>query len=110
MPKTHFLLGGKAACKRGQRTTENVLRVDCQVCQEYGAFIIAMDAHKAKVEADFQAQTPRQHRHLWDNSVIVCTCGSDLWRERPRSLFSFHLVCEGCGHHIHPPTETGMSQ
>lgn len=99
----------QAACGRGRVLTENVNQVTCLTCKTKDAFILAKDEAASKAEAAFQAQTPRQHRHLWDNGVIVCTCGCDLWRERPRSLLSFHLVCEGCGRHIYPPTETGMS-
>jgi hypothetical protein len=108
MLKVHF----KGGCGRGGEfnTVDTPHRVSCLFCRDTQAFLDAVQAYKEKVEADFAAQTPRHVRQLWNNENIDCrNCGGDLFRERPRSLLSFHFVCEGCGTSVHPPTETGMS-
>jgi hypothetical protein len=92
----------------------NWRRVDCERCKATPAYAAQVEAHKAKVEADFQAQTPRtivpQFGRVNDQGVMECyKCQGVLFRERPRSLFSYHYVCEGCGTSMHPLTETGMS-
>lgn len=73
-----------------------------------------MAAAVVAAEAAFVAQTPRtivpQFGRVNDQGVMECyKCQGVLFRERPRSLFSYHYVCEGCGTSIHPMTETGMS-
>jgi hypothetical protein len=121
--KTHFAVpatggGNVPACGRGfnSRRSEQPSYVDCRACQNTDEFAQALAAYKAKLEADFAAQTPRKVIDMWQTAqpygtvFYVCrVCGGDLWRERPRSLFSFHFVCESCGNSIHPMTETGMS-
>lgn len=110
--KVHLDTGARPACGRGGkvRTTTDVSRVSCLVCQGKDVYTNAMLAHRAEQEAAYQAQTPTQVRSIWGDGNYVCQCGGDLWRERPRSLFSFHFVCEACGKSIYPLTETGMCQ
>lgn len=102
------------ACGRGGRLmTKNVSGVDCQACKNTAEFDAALAAYKAKLEADFAAQTPRtivpQFGRVNADGVMECyACGGTLFREKPRSLFSYHYVCEGCGTSMHPLTETGM--
>lgn len=103
------------ACGRpGSWMSKSITRVDCQACKNTAEFAKALDEYKAKLEADFQAQTPRtivpQFGRVNADGVMECyKCGGTLFRERPRSLFSYHYVCEGCGTSMHPMTETGMS-
>ena len=117
--KTHFAvpgaLGNVAECGRGRRITDDTRRVDCQVCQNKPQFGAAFIAQEAAREAAFQAQTPRtvvpQFGRVNDDGVMECSyCHGTLFRERPRSLFSYHYVCanEDCGKSMHPMTETGM--
>lgn len=108
--RTHLTTGG---CGRGKRTTDNVHRVDCLVCKGSDTFVAAIADYKAKAEAAFQAQTPRtivpDFGRVNSDGVMECfNCKGVLFRERPRSLFSYHYVCEGCGKSMHPMTETGM--
>jgi hypothetical protein len=111
--KTHFESGSGAACgnKRARRGSSVLRYVDCIPCQESDAYANAYAARQAALEAEFQAQTPRQVRKMWGGTgnYECYACGGDLFRERPRSLFSYNFVCEGCGTTISPPTETGMS-
>lgn len=115
--KIHFSVdGGEApvsSCGRGRRITALVTRVDCLICRGMPMFEEALSAHKARQEAEFQAQTPRtvvpQFGRVNADGVMECSvCAGVLWRERPRDLFSYHYVCEGCGKSVHPLTETGM--
>lgn len=110
--KPPFDLTPVASCGRtgSVRIDTNVSRVDCLNCRKGDAFLLAVDERNAAVEADFQTQTPRTVPSMFQAGNYVCQCGGDLFRERPRSLFSFHFVCEACGHHMFPPTETGMCQ
>lgn len=103
------------ACGRGGRyMSGHVTSVDCQACKNTYEFEAALERYKAKLEADFANQTPRtivpQFGRVNDDGVMECyKCSGVLFRERPRSLFSYHYVCEGCGTSMHPLTETGMS-
>ena len=104
------------ACGRGGRMSKTVTYVDCRACQNTAEFAQALADHKASLEREFANQTPRKVIDMWQTAkpygtvFYVCRhCGGDLWRERPRSLFNFHFVCEGCGESILPMTETGMS-
>jgi hypothetical protein len=121
MVKTHF--GVKvafstevvASCGRGKRLTDNTFNVDCGLCQNRDAFILAHDEAKSRREAAFWAQEPRtvvpQFGRVNDDGVMECPdCSGVLWRERPRSLFSYHYVCANaeCGKAVFPMTETGM--
>lgn len=113
--RTHFATGSPAfaACGRGRRLTDNVSRVDCQVCRSKPHFQASLADFMAKLESDFQAQTPRtvvpQFGRVNDDGVMECfKCHGVLFRERPRSLFSYHYVCDNCGTSLHPMTETGM--
>lgn len=113
--KTHFAVKPPmsadvvSACGVGRRIDANVHRVDCLNCQRNDKFILAKDEARMAEEAAYWEQSPRKVRNVWDwNKFYVCDCGNDLWRERPRGLFSYHFVCSACHHSIHPPTETGM--
>lgn len=111
-----MVVSGYIVCSvaKARRVSENFSMVDCRNCQATPAFTDAVEAYKAKVEAEFAAQTPRtivpQFGRVNADGVMECySCGGVLFRERPRSLFSYHYVCEGCGTSMHPLTETGMS-
>ena len=117
--KTHFAVKPPfdttevSACGRGKRITENVFRVDCGLCQNNSDYILALDEAKSAREAAFHAQEPRtvvpQFGRVNDDGVMECyQCKGVLFREHPRSLFSYHYVCAGCGASMHPMTETGM--
>lgn len=109
--KLPFDLTSVSACGRGRRIVTVVSRVDCLNCRKQDAFLLAVDERNSAIEADFAAQTPRHVPSMFNNGNYSChKCGGDLFRERPRSLFSFHFVCEGCGTSMFPPTETGMCQ
>lgn len=121
MMKTHFALiealGPEVvACGRRVGYTSYTLdarRVTCLNCQNKPAFRTALAAARAEAEAAFQAQTPRtvvpQFGRVNDDGVMECfACGGVLWRERPRSLHSYHYVCADCGQSVFPMTETGM--
>lgn len=113
MNKTHYLTATGAACGRGKRTDENPARVNCLLCQSKPTYQASLAEYKAAQEAAFQAQVPRtvvpQFGRVNDDGVMECPkCAGVLWRERPRSLFSYHYVCSGCGNSVHPMTETGM--
>lgn len=102
-----------SACGRGKVITGNVFQVTCGLCVGKDSFILAMDEAKSAQEAAFHAQTPRtvvpQFGRVNDDGVMECPeCAGVLWRERPRSLFSYHYVCAGCNKSVHPMTETGM--
>lgn len=103
-----------ASCGRGKRLNSDPFRVDCLLCKNQDSFILALDEAKSKREADFQAQVPRtivpQFGRVNTDGVMECYhCHGVLFRERPRSLWSYHYVCAGCGASMHPLTETGMS-
>lgn len=107
--KTHF----EGGCNRGKRTTDDVYRVTCLVCKNGLAYVGAHARAELAREEAFQAQVPRtivpQFGRVNDDGVMECyQCKGVLFRERPRSLFSYHYVCEGCGTSMHPLTETGM--
>lgn len=114
-PKTHFVsIIGDSACNRTNARTSNVVsRVTCLLCKNTSEWQEAYRAMKAAQEARFQAQIPStvvpQFGRVNDDGVMECyECGGVLFRERPRSLFSYHYVCEACGRSTHPSTETGM--
>lgn len=112
--RTHLKVNDRAWCGRGKRLSDNIHRVDCRLCQQSPEGVGAMAAAVVAAEAAFVAQTPRtivpQFGRVNDQGVMECyKCQGVLFRERPRSLFSYHYVCEGCGTSIHPMTETGMS-
>lgn len=107
--KNHF----KGGCGRGKFVTDDASRVTCLVCQGSDAWVAAMDLIKAAREDAFNAQTPHtvvpQFGRVNDDGVMECPwCKGILWRERPRNLWSYHYVCEGCTKSVHPMTETGM--
>lgn len=114
--KTHYsaLNDGTTACKRkALRFSDDVYRVDCLSCKDTAVFEIASQVAHTKREEAFNAQVPRtvvpQFGRVNDDGVMGCpTCTGTLWRERPRSLFSYHYVCAECGNSVHPLTETGM--
>lgn len=117
--RTHFAVKppynatAVAACGRGKRIDANVYRVDCLNCQRQDSYILAKDEADSAREAAFHAQTPRtvvpQFGRVNDDGVMECRdCHGVLWRERQRSLWSYHYVCAGCGKSVHPLTETGM--
>ena len=115
MRKSHLLVdpgnSEAVACGRTVQTwgtTPFATRVTCLTCKGKPAWQEAYRSEMEARDAAFKAQTPRQVRHMMNNENMVCTCGGDLWREKPRSLFSFHFVCEACGRDVFPPTETGM--
>lgn len=121
MLKTHFQVKvpfsteTKAACGRGQRTDTNPFHTDCRLCQNTDAHILALDEAKSAREAAFQAQEPHtivpQFGRTNDDGVMECyKCQGVLFRERPRSLHSYHYVCANCGTSMYPLTETGMCQ
>lgn len=120
MVKTHFATGPAvvgqselAACGRGKRVTSNVYDVDCGLCRQYAVFQTAKKVADAARETAFQAQVPRtvvpQFGRVNDDGVMECPeCAGVLWRERPRTLFSYHYVCAECDKSVFPMTETGM--
>lgn len=117
--KTHFAVKppfdatAVASCGRGRRIDTNVYRVDCGLCRRQDAYILAKDEADSAREAAFNAQEPRtivpQFGRVNVDGVMECyQCHGVLFRERPRSLHSYHYVCAGCGTSMHPLTETGM--
>src|SRR5919206_2938650 len=103
-----------SACGVGRRIDTDTRRVDCLNCQRQDSFILAKDEADSAREKAFQEQTPHtvvpQFGRVNDDGVMDCSyCGGVLFRERPRSLFSYHFVCanEECGKSMHPMTETG---
>jgi len=116
--KIHFVLERGNACGRASNyVTDNLYRVTCLNCQKQPEFIEAKAEADAKREAAFWAQEPRtvvpQFGRVNDDGVMECPwCEGVLWRERPRSLYSYHYVCANseCGKSVHPMTETGMCQ
>lgn len=123
MQKYHFAVKApfnavaEAACGRGRHIVDNTFRVTCLNCQKQDAFILAHDEATSAREAAFHAQEPRtivpQFGRVNDDGVMECPwCTGTLWRERPRSLHSYHYVCANteCGKSVHPLTETGMCQ
>lgn len=113
--RTHYeiALGTGSVCGRGKRVTDRVYGVDCMNCRAQSVWEDARTAYIEAQEAAFQAQTPRtivpQFGRVNEDGVMECfKCQGVLFRERPRSLFSYHYVCEGCGQSLHPMTETGM--
>ncbi len=120
--KTHYATGVEtrgatqlSACGRGKRLTQNVYQVDCGLCQQYAVFQTAKKIADDAREVAFRAQEPRtvvpQFGRVNDDGVMECPwCAGVLWRERPRSLWSYHYVCanDECGKSVHPMTETGM--
>jgi hypothetical protein len=93
--------------------TDDYRRVDCLNCQTQPEYVEAQRKYHEAIEAEFQAQTPHtivpQFGRVNDDGVMDCyKCHGVLFRERPRSLFSFHYVCENCGTSMFPATETGM--
>lgn len=118
MKKTHLsVLTNTIACHRavvaGTWTSDNWTRVTCQNCKDTDAYAEAKFNAEQAQEAAFQAQTPRtvvpQFGRVNSDGVMECfVCQGILWREKPRSLHSYHYVCEGCGQSVFPLTETGM--
>ena len=109
MLKTHWDKG----CGRGKIVRSNIHNVNCSFCTNTPAFQAAVAEYKVEAEAAFQAQEPRtivpQFGRVNDDGVMECfKCEGVLFRERPRSLFSYHFVCSNCGTSMHPMTETGM--
>lgn len=118
MKKRHLsVLHSTIACHRaltaGTWTTSNIHDVSCLNCKDTPAYEeLAFNAQQAQ-EAAFAAQVPHtvvpQFGRVNADGVMECPwCEGTLWRERPRSLFSYHYVCEGCGKSVHPMTESGM--
>lgn len=114
--KTHFAIMAKdgvaSACGRGARMDTSTFRVTCGSCIIRNVF---QEEHQKAVwarEEAFHAQVPTtvvpQFGRVNDDGVMECKCGGVLWRERPRSLFSYHYVCAACGSSVHPMTESGM--
>jgi len=117
MLKTHFDNGtGNSLCGRGvggRYLTTDAKRVTCGLCQYNDEFVAQREAQAREAERAFQEQTPRtvvpQFGRVNEQGVMDCyACGGTLFRERPRSLFSYHYVCASCGTSTHPMTETGM--
>ncbi len=111
--KTHFTDVNSlkpTVCGRTGRVTDNVWSVTCLSCRNTEPFYRAKEQAEIRCEQAFNAQEPRKVHNVWDwQKFYECSgCGGDLWRERDRTLFSYHFVCAGCGDSIHPPTETGM--
>jgi hypothetical protein len=116
MKKTHLKVEGRIACPIATgRTSESFQYVDCGNCRKTPEFEGLVAAYKVASEAEFAAQTPRtivpQFGRVNDDGVMECyKCQGVLFREKPRTTFSYHYVCEGCGTSTHPLTETGMCQ
>lgn len=118
MTKTHFVASPTAseACGRTASSPfrrESVTRhVTCLACKKQPEFKTAQIEQQAAAQAAFEAQEPKtvapQFGRTNAAGVMECQCGGTLFREKPRSLFSFHFVCSECGHSLHPLTETGM--
>jgi hypothetical protein len=111
--KTHFGYADQSMCGRGTRTTENIYSVTCGHCQRHPMYERAKATADAAREAAFHAQTPRtivpQFGRVNDDGVMECyQCKGVLFRERPRTSWSYHYVCAECGTSMHPLTETGM--
>jgi DNA-directed RNA polymerase subunit RPC12/RpoP len=116
--KTHFDNGtGNSLCGRGKGgrfLTDVANRVTCDLCRYHDEFVAIREAQERKAEEAFNAQEPRtivpQFGRVNADGVMECyKCSGVLFRERPRSLFSYHYVCAACGTSMHPMTETGMS-
>lgn len=113
--KMHFENESQVVCGRDGQSTRDTFQVDCKSCIIRNSF---QEAHQKAVlarEAAFEAQVPRMVSpdfcRLNAAGVMECyNCQGILFRERPRSLWSFHFVCAGCGTSMHPLTETGMCQ
>ena len=118
MVKYHFILEKGMACGRsGKVGTDRVSNVTCLNCQKQPEWVEAKAEQDAKRQAEYEAQTPREVKPLFGrvnaDGVMECSteyggCGGTLWREKPRSLFSYHYVCANCDKSVHPMTETGM--
>lgn len=111
--KRHFRLSQGSACGRGKALTDNPEQVTCNLCQNKEAFVKALIDFNEAQEAAFQAQVPHtivpQFGRVNDDGVMECfKCEGILFRERPRSTWSYHYVCSNCGTSMHPLTETGM--
>ena len=122
MRKTHFSTDPAnslaVACGRTVNDfaqTPFVDRVTCGTCRNRDVFIQAKADEDARRQAAFEAQVPRtivpQFGRVNDDGVMECRqCQGTLFREKPRSLHSYHYVCAGCGTSVFPLTETGMCQ
>lgn len=113
--KTHFEYDGKSACSRGSRTTINTYRVDCGLCKNNKFYVEASINDQIARDEAYEAQVPRtvvpQFGRVNDDGVMECPkCQGVLWKEKPRNLWSYHYVCQGCQFSVHPMTETGMCQ
>lgn len=112
--KTHYEHGphGTACGRASSKTTTNVYRVDCGVCQKRDPFVAAKKvADDARHEA-FMAQEPRRITEPWKEGHIICrNCDGDLFRIGDRTCYghynNFH--CANCGNIESRLTETGMS-
>ena len=115
--KTHFAVPVAfstevvASCGRGKRLDSNVYRVDCELCKNRDAYILAKEEADRKKHDAFIAQTPRQFGEPWKDGIIVCQNGHDLFRYRGRSCYGHYddFVCSECGDVQSRLTETGMS-
>lgn len=118
--KTHWADNDAPACGRkvvaGTRLSDHTHNVTCLACQNLSSFEEAKFNDDVAREQAFRDQVPHtvvpQFGRVNDDGVMECPwCGGTLWRERPRSLFSYHYVCanDDCGKSVHPMTETGMS-
>lgn len=115
--RTHFAVteGSDSYCGRGKRTSTVLRYVDCLFCKNTEMYRSRLAREREAAEAAFNAQTPRtivpQFGRVNDDGVMECyQCKGVLFRERPRSLYSYHYVCAECGTSMHPLTETGMCQ
>ena len=111
--KTHFLHREDAvytACCRPiakARTARSTTEVTCIRCRNTEAFVKADARQTLLREQAFREQEPAP-RHTITGTQVICSCGHDMFRERPRSLDFFNYVCAKCGKTTSPLTETGM--
>ena len=113
MMKTHLNTSTGPLCGRGRIVTDSPRMVTCGVCQTRETYRKPRMAEDEQRENAFQAPTPRTvvppFGRFNDDGFMECfACGGVLWRERPRSLHSYHYVCADCGQSVFPMTETGM--
>lgn len=114
MSKTHLNVTGPLAiaCHRypnaRTRRTDDYRRVTCLDCRNTEAFVDnAADAAVKAAEA-FANQEPHRIKPQFGPDLLVCSCGSDLFRENGRTLDYYHYVCAACGKTATTLTETGM--
>lgn len=112
--KTHYEHGphGTACGRASSKTTTNVYRVDCLVCQNRDQFLAAKKIADDAKQAKFMAQVAKPYMEPWQpGEFIICSeCKGGNFRLGDRTCYghydNFH--CANCGHVESRLTETGM--